>query len=87
MKGVRECKGDIILDESRLLTPSGTRNGLKSPGGFKGFEQWCGGRCDSLTKERTVSIHKHGYTTGTETHFYRTVRGADDLAHVALSKG
>ena len=55
MKGVRKCKGDIILDESSLLTPSGTRNGLEFPGGFKGLEQRCGGGGDSLTREDGVN--------------------------------
>ena len=85
MKGVRKCKRDIVLDESRLLMPSGVRGGLKFPGGFEGFKQWCGGGRDGLMRE--ALIHKAGYATRTKTHFYRTARGTDDLAHVALSKG
>jgi len=57
VKGVRKCKGDAVLDESRFLTPSGIRNRLKLPGGFKGFEEWRGGGCDSL-RESVVLIHK-----------------------------
>ena len=38
-------------------------------------------------QEKTASIHKGECTTGAKTHFYRVVRGTDDLAHVALSEG
>jgi hypothetical protein len=50
VQGVRKSKGDIVFDESRLLPPGGIYNRLKFPGGFEGFEQRCGGGCDSLTR-------------------------------------
>ena len=64
MKGVRKGKGDIIFDESRLLVPRGIRNGLKFPGGFEGFEQRCGGGCDSLTRVMVLVQEGGAYHEG-----------------------
>ena len=58
MKGARKGEGNIVFDESGLLTPRSIRNGFKSPGGFEGFEQRRGGGCDSLTREGGVSSRR-----------------------------
>ena len=55
MQRVRKGKGYLVFDESKLLSSRDVRGGLKSPGGFEGFEQRCRGGCDSLTKADGVS--------------------------------